>query len=75
MCGGIAPGEDIVAAVSPPGNHDRDFDMYDGASCPARAPQLGRGPVPGQTFEPMVEDALPGRASRAASCRSFVPKP
>ncbi|CAN5773198.1 hypothetical protein BH23CHL7_BH23CHL7_05920 [soil metagenome] len=28
----IAPGEDILAAVAPPGNYGRDFDMYSGTS-------------------------------------------
>jgi hypothetical protein len=28
----IAPGQDILAAVAPPGNHGRDFDLYSGTS-------------------------------------------
>ena len=28
----IAPGQDVLAAVAPPGNHDRDFDLYSGTS-------------------------------------------
>ncbi len=28
----IAPGEDILAAVAPPGNSDRSFDLYSGTS-------------------------------------------
>jgi subtilisin family serine protease len=28
----IAPGQDIVAAVAPPGNHERLFDVYSGTS-------------------------------------------
>jgi len=28
----IAPGQDILAAVAPPGNHGRDFDIYSGTS-------------------------------------------
>ncbi len=28
----IAPGQDILAAVAPPGNHDRLFDVYSGTS-------------------------------------------
>src|SRR6266540_6853256 len=28
----IAPGQDILAAVAPPGNHGRDFDLYSGPS-------------------------------------------
>jgi hypothetical protein len=28
----IAPGQDILAAVAPPGNHDRNFDLYSGTS-------------------------------------------
>jgi hypothetical protein len=28
----IAPGQDILAAVAPPGNSDRDFDLYSGTS-------------------------------------------
>ena len=28
----MAPGQDILAAVAPPGNHDRDFDLYSGTS-------------------------------------------
>jgi hypothetical protein len=28
----MAPGQDILAAVAPPGNHGRDFDLYSGTS-------------------------------------------
>ena len=28
----IAPGQDVLAAVAPPGNHGRDFDLYSGTS-------------------------------------------
>ena len=28
----IAPGQDILAAVAPPGNNDRNFDLYSGTS-------------------------------------------
>jgi hypothetical protein len=28
----IAPGQDILAAVAPPANHDRNFDLYSGTS-------------------------------------------
>jgi subtilisin family serine protease len=28
----MAPGQDILASVAPPGNHGRDFDMYSGTS-------------------------------------------
>ena len=28
----IAPGQDILAAVAPPGNAGRDFDLYSGTS-------------------------------------------
>jgi hypothetical protein len=28
----IAPGQDILASVAPPGNHDRNFDLYSGTS-------------------------------------------
>ena len=28
----IAPGQDILAAVAPPGNHGREFDLYSGTS-------------------------------------------
>ena len=28
----IAPGQDILAAVAPPGNHGRSFDLYSGTS-------------------------------------------
>lgn len=28
----MAPGQDILAAVAPPGNHDRNFDLYSGTS-------------------------------------------
>ena len=28
----IAPGQDVLASVAPPGNHDRDFDVYSGTS-------------------------------------------
>ncbi|MFL6029663.1 MAG: S8 family peptidase [Gaiellaceae bacterium] len=28
----MAPGQDILASVAPPGNHDRDFDLYSGTS-------------------------------------------
>ena len=28
----IAPGQDILAAVAPPGNHGRNFNIYSGTS-------------------------------------------
>jgi len=28
----MAPGQDVLAAVAPPGNHGRDFDLYSGTS-------------------------------------------
>ena len=28
----MAPGQDVLAAVAPPGNHNRDFDLYSGTS-------------------------------------------
>ncbi|MCO5124414.1 MAG: S8 family serine peptidase [Rhizobacter sp.] len=31
----IAPGQDILAAVAPPGNHGREFDVYSGTSMSA----------------------------------------
>ena len=31
----IAPGQDILAAVAPPGNHGKDFDIYSGTSMSA----------------------------------------